>query len=206
MNRYQGVPKAVVLVLLAGLVVVGGCARGQPREKRPLMIIPDMEFQKKFKAQGETPFFADHRMMRTPPAGTVPRGFADTDQAYYQGKVGETDVAHNPRPITEELLERGRNRFNIYCAPCHDRTGSGKGIVIGYGFVPPPSFHTDRVRQFADGYIFNVITHGVRNMPAYGPQIPVDDRWAIVAYLRALERSQNATLADVPPDKRGQLK
>jgi mono/diheme cytochrome c family protein len=144
--------------------------------------------------------------MRTPPEGTVPRGFVNADQAYFEGKAGEDFIAHNPRPITEELLKRGQNRFNIYCAPCHDRTGSGKGMVIGYGFVPPPSFHIDRVRQFADGYIFNVITHGVRNMPAYGPQIPVDDRWAIVAYLRALERSQNASLADVPSDERGKLK
>ncbi len=206
MNVYSRIQKSVILMFLAGLAVVGGCARGQPTEKRPLMIIPDMEFQRKFKAQGETPFFADGRMMRTPPEGTVPRGAEHADQAYFTGKTGEAFIAHDPRPITRQLLERGQNRFNIYCAPCHDRTGHGKGMVIGYGFVPPPSFHTDKVREFADGYIFNVITHGVRNMPAYGHQIPVDDRWAIVAYLRALQRSQNATLADVPPGDRDQLK
>jgi mono/diheme cytochrome c family protein len=104
-----------------------------------------------------------------------------------------------------ELLKRGQNRFNIYCSPCHDRTGSGKGIVIGYGLVPPPSFHDQKVLDFADGYIFNVITNGVRTMPSYGAQVPPDDRWAIIAYLRTLERSQRASLADVPSDHRQDL-
>jgi mono/diheme cytochrome c family protein len=201
--------RALGVAALIGLAAAaGGCARGQPRERRPTVIIPDLEFQKKYKAQSENPLFADHRSMRTPPEGTVAVGDARTDDAYYRGRVqGDTTfVTVNPREITPELLERGRNRFNIYCSPCHDRTGSAKGIVIGYGFVPPPSFHTDRVRAFADGYIFNVITNGVRNMPSYGKQIPVGDRWAIVAYLRALQRSENATLADVPPDARDELK
>jgi mono/diheme cytochrome c family protein len=192
----------VLLILPAAL----GCSRGQPREHRPIVIIPDMEFQPKYKAQSASPLFADGRAMRTPPDGTVARGTLKEDPGYFQGKVGETYLAHNPRPITMELLKRGQNRFNIYCSPCHDRTGSGKGIVIGYGLVPPPSFHDDKVLAFADGYIMNVITHGVRTMPAYGAQIPADDRWAIVAYLRTLERSQRATLADVPSDHRQDLK
>ncbi len=196
------------LALIGLLIAAGGCARGQPRDQRPVVIIPDMEFQKKYKAQTANPLFADMRSMRTPPEGTVPVGDVKADDAYYLGRVqGDTTfVSVNPREITAELLERGRSRFNIYCAPCHDRSGSGKGIVIGYGFVPPPSFHTDRVRQFADGYLYNVITNGIRNMPSYGKQIPVEDRWAVVAYVRALQLSQNATLADVPADARNELK
>lgn len=196
-------------IALIGLVIAaGGCARGQPRESRPTVIIPDLEFQKKYKAQSENPLFADGRSMRTPPEGTVPVGGEKADDAYFLGRVpGDTTfVTVNPREITPELLDRGRRRFDIYCAPCHDRTGAGKGIVVGYGFVPPPSFHSDRVRQFADGYIYNVIANGVRNMPSYGRQIPVEDRWAVVAYVRALQRSQNASLADVPADARNELK
>ena len=196
----------LVGVLLAVLAAASGCSRGIPRDKRPMMIIPDMEFQPKVKAQSETPVFADGRAMRTPPAGTLPFGGARTDDAYYRGRSGEDFVSRNQEEITPELLERGRKEYDIFCAPCHDRTGGGKGLVIGYGYVPPPSFHSDRVRGFADGYLFDVITNGVRNMPAYGPQIPPADRWAIVAYLRALQRSQNAAIQDVPSDVRNQLK
>jgi mono/diheme cytochrome c family protein len=128
------------------------------------------------------------------------------DTAYYEGKADGEFIEHNPIPVTMDLLRRGRERFDIYCAPCHDRTGGGQGMIIGYGYVPPPSFHQARIREFADGYIFDVITHGIRNMPAYGAQVPVDDRWAIVAYLRTLQLSQNANLADVPPDARPELR
>jgi len=195
----------ILVALLAGLAAAAGCSRGQPREKRPTMIIPDMEFQPKWKAQGYTPFFEDHRTMRTPPEGTVARGTLKEDTVRFQGKRNGEFVTHNARDVTMDLLRRGRNRFNIYCAPCHDRTGSGHGMVIGYGFVPPPNFSDPRVLAFADGYIFDVITHGVRNMPSYGAQIPVGDRWAIVAYVRALGRSRTATLADVPPEARKDL-
>ena len=200
------VVRTLVTLVLLSLPAALGCARGQPREHRPVVIIPDMEFQPKYKAQSASPLFADGRAMRTPPAGTVARGTLKEDTGYFQGKVGDTFLAHNPRPITMELLKRGQDRFNIYCSPCHDRTGSGKGIVTGYGLVPPPSFHDDRVLAFADGYIMNVITNGVRTMPSYAAQVPPDDRWAIVAYLRALERSQRATLADVPSDHQPDLK
>jgi mono/diheme cytochrome c family protein len=196
-----------LLVLGAATVIVAaaGCSRGQPRERRPLVIIPDMEFQPKYTAQGASPLFADGRAMRTPPAGTVARGTLKEDPGYFQGKVGGNYLVHNPRPLTEELLHRGQNRFNIYCSPCHDRTGSGKGMVVASGLVPPPSFHEQRVLDFADGYLFEAITRGVRTMPSYAAQVPAADRWAIVAYLRALQRSQRATLADVPPDARKEL-
>lgn len=195
--------------VLLGSIWMNGCSRGKPRERRPTVIIPDLEFQKKFKAQGETDLFADGRTMRTPPEGTVARGTLKTDGEFYTGWISEEDsiyVAHNPRSMSEELLRRGQDRFNIYCAPCHDRTGYGRGIVVSYGLVPPTNFHDPRARAFEDGYLFNVISNGVRTMPSYGAQIPATDRWAIVAYVRALQRSQNATLADVPQDVRGGLR
>jgi len=196
----------LLLFVLAGTAWVTGCSRGQPRDRRPTVIVPDMEFQKKFKAQGYTELFEDHRMMRNPPVGTVARGTLKEDIAYFEGHVDSVMLAHNPRHITEELLYRGQDRFNIFCAPCHDRRGTGRGIVVGYGLVPPPSFHQENVREFADGHIFGVITNGVRSMEGYRAQIPTGDRWAIVAYIRALQRSQNALLADVPAEEREKLR
>ena len=105
-----------------------------------------------------------------------------------------------------QLLKRGQERFNIYCAPCHGQTGDGQGIVVQRGYLPPPSYHQDRLRKMPDGYIFDVITNGVRNMPSYRHQVPVADRWAIVSYLRALQRSQNATINDIPPEMRETVK
>jgi mono/diheme cytochrome c family protein len=192
-----------ILLVLAATASFASCTRGLPRESRNVVVIPDLETQKKLKAQGYTEFFEDKRTMRTPPAGTIAMGSLREDAAYYDGflaSAGETTYVHNPRPINEALLRRGQDRFNIYCTPCHDRTGSGKGIVANYGLVPPTDFHLDRSRAFRDGYIYSVISQGVRNMPAYGRQIPPDDRWAIVAYVRALQRSRTATLADVPPE------
>jgi mono/diheme cytochrome c family protein len=204
-----GVQRGAVLLLLGATIL--GCTRGHPRDQRPLMIVPDMEFQRKFLPQGHTPLFEDHRTMRTPPRGTVARGTFRENTAYYEGRVYPSSaetvfVAHNPREITEQLLRRGQERFSVYCAPCHDRTGGGKGIVTGYGLVPPPTFHQDRIRSLSDGQIFDLIRNGIRTMPAYGAQIPAEDRWAIVAYFRALQRSQYATLSDVPEDERDRLR
>lgn len=104
-----------------------------------------------------------------------------------------------------QLLQRGQERFNIYCSPCHGKTGDGKGIIVQRGMLPPPSFHEARLLQAPDGHFFDVISNGIRNMPTYRHQIPVSDRWAIVAYLRALQRSQNATINDIPVDLRGNV-
>ena len=201
--------RRITLFLIAGLALalaVAGCSRGQPRETRPLVIIPDMEFQPKWKAQGTSSFFEDGRMMRTPPVGTVARGSLKSDSTFFAGSVDGQVVVHNPLPVTAELMERGRDRYNIYCVVCHDQTGSGKGIITEYqGFVPPATFHDERALAFTDGHLFKVISNGIRNMPGYAAQIPTADRWAIVAYVRALQRSQNATLADVPADKRKDL-
>ena len=204
-------PLVAVAAVLALGALGAGCSRGTPTEKRPISVIPDLEVQRKWRAQGQTDFFADGRMMRTPVEGTVPRGGLQLDPVYFAGRRSWTDstlVARNPRPVDMQLLGRGRERFNIYCSPCHDQTGSGRGLVVlrNKGLVPPPSFHTDALREQPDGHFFDVMTNGIRTMPSYAHQIPVEDRWAIVAYIRALQRSQNATVDDVPVDKRGELR
>jgi len=160
-----------------------------------------MDFQEKFEAQELNPFFADRRAMRPPVPGTVARGLLKEDTPFYFGRTAEgAYVARVPVAVTAELVMRGRERYNIYCAVCHGAAGDGQGIIMrgNYGYTPAPSFHEDRLRTVEDGYIFEVITNGVRNMPAYAHQIPVADRWAIVAYVRALQRSQQATAADLP--------
>jgi hypothetical protein len=167
-----------------------------------------MEFQPKFSAYSKTPFFEDGRTMRMPPEGTVAQGLLKEDKDYYQGGADTAHyVAANPLKFTSQVMERGQERFNIYCSPCHGRTGIGNGIVIQRGFsVAPPNFHDDRIVNMPDGQVFHTITYGVRNMPSYGKQIPEEDRWAIVAYLRALQRSQRATINDVPESERANLK
>jgi mono/diheme cytochrome c family protein len=188
-------------------------ARVTTSPKTRLHVIPDMDNQPKFKAQARNLLFADLRSMRPDPPGTVARGELDEDDAIYQGKRGDEWITTIPVPVTGALLARGRQRFDIYCSPCHGLAGYGDGMVAKRAealqegtWTPPSSFHTDLVRSRPVGHIFNTITHGIRNMPAYGPQIPVADRWAIVSYVRALQRSQNATVADVPPDLRAQLR
>jgi mono/diheme cytochrome c family protein len=159
--------------------------------------------------------------MRTPPAGTVPFGGADYDSdagsphqnpdflqdgdAYYRGKQGDAWIARNPLPLTIELLRRGRQRYDIYCTPCHGATGTGNGIMTQYGMVGVASI-TDALHSLmSDGEFFSVISTGKGRMMPYAAQIKVRDRWAVVAYIRALIRSQNASLSDVPEALRGEL-
>ncbi len=189
------------------LVMSLGCTRGRPSENTPIHLNPNMDHQPKYLPQSEGHFFTDGMTMRKPVAGTVARGELYEDNAFWRGR-DEIDsvVAKIPIPITVQLIERGQQRFNIYCSPCHGRTGDGRGIVVQRGLIPPPSFHDDRLRKVGDGHIFDVITNGIRNMPSYKAQIPAEDRWAIVAYFRVLQRSQNATLEDVPLELRGTIK
>jgi mono/diheme cytochrome c family protein len=196
-----------LFVIGIALVALAGCVRETPSEKPPFALDRGMAKQPKYKAQAHSDFFPDGATMRPPVAGTVPRGFLREDQVYFTGIVSDTNpVDKSPVPITLQLLKRGQERFNIYCSPCHGRDGDAKGIIVSRGLLPPPSFHDDRIRNFKDGHFFQVITNGIRNMPAYRYQIPPEDRWAIVAYVRALQRSQNATIDDVPADVRGTLK
>lgn len=200
-----------IIVIFAGIMLIFlitamGCYRERPSEKPPVHLNPNMDSQEKYKAQAESKFFPDGSTMRVPVEGTVARGYLREDSEYYRGKseTGEF-IQSAPVDIDMNLLERGQERFDIYCSPCHGRVGDGRGIMISKGFVPPPSFHIDRLREMPDGQLYDVISNGLRNMAAYKHQIRPDDRWAIVVYLRALQRSQNASLKDVPEDIRENL-
>ena len=183
------------------------CSQERPSTDPPIHLIPNMDDQPKYEAMEESGFFLDKSAMRMPLEGTVARGQLNKNTAYYEGKsLSGRLVKKMPVQLTQQLLERGQKRYNIYCTPCHGLTGAGQGIVIKKGFLPPPSFHIDRLREIEDGHIFDVISKGIRNMPSYSYQIPVADRWAIVAYSRALQRSQNATLKDIPEDIKKTLK
>ena len=186
------------------LLLLAGCYQGHPSKEPPIHINPNMDWQPKVEAQEEFDFFSDETGMRTPIEGTVARGELRLDDAYYLGKEHDTvNVRKNPLPITMELVRRGQDRYNIYCTPCHGRTGDGKGIIATKeGMVPPASFHDDRIRKEVDGYLFNVMSNGLRNMQAYRFQIPIRDRWAIVAYVRALQLSHDAPESVVPAAQR----
>jgi cytochrome c len=157
-----------------------------------------MHDQPKIKAYREAEFFADHRGMRPIPEGTVARGFLMEDELLYTGKLNGQVVDEFPMPVTKAVLERGRERFNIYCTPCHGRTGLGNGMVVQRGYRPPPSFHDEKIRNQTVGYYFDVMTNGFGAMPDYKVQITPRDRWNIVAYIRALQLSQHAAAGDVP--------
>lgn len=196
-----------MLVIIPALAIIFGCTREKPSEKPPIHLNPNMDNQPKYKAQSQSGFFENQATMRKPVAGTIARGFLQDDKEYYEGKNADGSFVRNaPVEVTVQLLERGRERYDIYCSPCHSRVGDGKGIMISRGYVPPPSFHTDRIRNLPDGEIYDVITKGVRNMPPYANQINPDDRWAIVKYLRALQRSHNASIDDIPVELRDKVK
>ena len=145
-------------------------------------------------------FFGDGRSMRPQVAGTVARGQLREDTAFFAGKSGTAFVATIPVPVTAELVQRGRQRFEIYCAPCHGAAGRGDGIVVRRGYRAPSSFHIDRLRAQPDGYFYDVITNGFGAMPDYAAQVRPADRWAIVAYMRALQLSQHAPMAGLSPE------
>jgi len=207
------------LVTAAVVQVMG--VRGTPGERPPLMLISDMDFQPRYDAQSSSPFFADRRAMRTPPAGTVPFGGADyecdaglprqnpdflqDDDYYYRGKQGNAWVVQNPLKIDVNLLRRGQERYNIHCALCHGATGSGNGIMTKYGMVGVASITDELHALMSDGEFYSIITSGKGRMMPYAPQIKVSDRWAIVAYMRALMRGQNASPSDLPESMRGEL-
>ena len=198
----------LLLVLVLGLA---GC-RGMESGKPPVHINPNMDNQEKFVGQEENTFFENKMSMRPPVPGTVARGFLRDDSGFYYGRNSDGSfVAESPVPLTRELLDRGEERYNIYCAVCHGEAGDGRGILMignggdGYGYVPATNYHDDRLRNETDGYMFDVVSNGIRTMPGYAQQIPVADRWAIVAYIRALQRSQNASEGDVPQSELTQL-
>jgi mono/diheme cytochrome c family protein len=205
----------VVLVVLSWIpLALAVRARVVKKSEPRIHIIQDMDNQPKVKPQSRFVLFADRRGMRPPVDGTVARGAAIGDPFVTAGRSADGEFVEDiPIPLSRATLERGRQRHDVFCSPCHGLSGYGNGMVSQRAeqlqegtWIPPTSFHTDVVRQRPAGHLYNTITNGIRNMPAYGTQIPVEDRWAIVAYVRALQRSQNATIDDVPADLRSQLR
>ena len=165
----------------------------------------DMHIQPKYLPYDPTTFFDDGRSERQPVPGTVARGHLRLDELLYTGKENGVESNRFPFPITHEDLERGRQRYNIYCTPCHDYTGSGRGVIVMRGFPPPPSYHIDRLREAPVGHFFDVMTNGFGSMYSYASRIDPEDRWRIAAYIRVLQLSQHATLQDVPAEQREKL-
>src|SRR5690348_5871729 len=158
-----------------------------------------MHDQPRFKPLRMSDFYADLRSSRPLEPGTIARGELRADSFFYTGMVNGNPGDMMPFPATREVLERGRERFNIYCAPCHSRLGDGNGMIVQRGFRRPPSYHTPAMRQAPLGHFYDVMTNGFGAMPDYSAQVPVNDRWAIAAYIRLLQLSQNAAAADIPP-------
>lgn len=160
----------------------------------------DMHDQPKYQSYEASNFFPDGSASRVPPEGTVAQGELRDDDLLYTGKLKGQDSELFPFPITLDVLKRGQERFNIYCSPCHDRTGSGHGVIVRRGMKRPPSFHTARLREAPPGHFFNVITNGFGAMFSYASRLKPEDRWAVIAYIRALQLSQGAGYGDVPDE------
>lgn len=205
---------AFLFAMVATVSILG--FRGSFSPRPPLEVFPDMDRQPKYKPQAESRFFADGRTDRPLPAGVVARGrtvvadpaFLAGDDFLFRGKLAGGEWARGfpaSLAINEEFLGRGQARYTIFCSPCHGALGDGNGITKLYGMGATPSYHDDRLRQMAEGEIFNTITNGKNTMFAYGDRVPPADRWAIIAYVRALQRAQQGRLDDVPPANRSEL-
>jgi mono/diheme cytochrome c family protein len=181
-----------LLPLLAVTFALSGCRQ-------------DMHDQPRYKPLAGTDFFGDGRSARPVVEGTVARGQLRIDSARYAGKLDGQEVDTFPFPITDKDLARGQARFNIYCSPCHSRIGDGNGMVVRRGFRQAASYHTERLIKAPIGHFFDVITNGFGAMPSYASRVEPDDRWRIAAYIRVLQLSENATIEDVPADKRAGL-
>ena len=179
---------------LTSAVAVAGCARGCTSGRPPIHLNPSMDDQPKVLSQTASTFFFDGSSMRQPIPGTVPIGGLKEDAAFFTGKkADEQFVAKIPVNTDEAFLERGRQRYVIYCQPCHDARGDGKGILFQRGNVPTASFHDEKILKYPDGQLFDIMTNGMGLMPAYRWPIPPSDRWAIIAYIRDLERKRLAS-------------
>jgi len=212
--RFAYYTLAFVVVLL--LSVMG--FRGSFSTRPPIEVFPDMDHQAKYKPQATSKFFADGRADRPIPAGAVPFGrsatqadpaFLKADDFHYEGKLPDGTFGRGfpaSLEITGAFVERGQNRYQIYCAPCHGTLGDGNGITKSYGMQTTPTYHDDRLRGLAEGEIFNTITHGKNTMMSYADKLSPDDRWAVVAYVRALQRAAHGTIKDVPAELQGGLK
>lgn len=189
------------VVIVLSMVFLSGCARGCTSSRPPIHLNPSMDNQPKVRAQSASPFFFNGASMREPVPGTVAIGGLREDGPFFTGKGADGQfVASIPHPVDDRLLERGRDRYRIYCQPCHDARGDGKGILFQRGKVPTASFHQEKILQYPDGQIFDVITNGQGLMAGYRWPITPADRWAIVAYVRQLQREQAARAAARPAE------
>ena len=183
---------AALVVVACSALVVAACRQ-------------DMHDAPRYDALEASTFFSNGAASRQPVANTVARGQLNSDRHLYEGVVDGRPAEVFPMPVTAAVMARGQERFNVFCAPCHGRTGTGNGMIVQRGFRQPPSFHEERLRNAPVGYFFDVMTHGFGAMQDYAAQVPVADRWAIAAYIRALQLSQHANVEDIPAAKRAAL-
>jgi mono/diheme cytochrome c family protein len=193
-RSFSGGRRVLGALALTSAVVLSGCARGCTSGRPPIHLNPSMDDQPKVLSQTASDFFFNGSSMREPVPGTVAIDGLKEDAAFFTGKGADGQfVAKIPVNTDEALLERGRQRYVIYCQPCHDARGEGKGILFQRGNVPTASFHDEKILKYADGQIFDIMTNGMGLMPSYRWPIPTADRWAIIAYIRELERKRQAT-------------
>jgi mono/diheme cytochrome c family protein len=195
------------VVLVVGVVAVAGF-RGDKSRKPPIEIWPDMDRQPKLRPEDKNNFFPDGMSSRKPVEGTVSRGSAFESNEFNTGmKTGTTNfVETTPAPVSAVLLERGQQRYNIYCSPCHSTSGDGKGVTSKYGMAATANLHDPRIVKMVDGEIFHTITHGKGTMMPYADKLDAQDRWAVIAYVRTLQISRLAGQSDVPADVMATLK
>ena len=205
-----------VTALLVVLTISIGGFRGRRSTQPPIEVFPDMNRQAKYKPQAGSRFFADGRADRPLPAGVVPRGrtigpdpgFLRADNFLYRGQTTSGEFARGFPPelaLDGKFMQRGQERYTIYCAPCHGALGDGQGITKSYGMVTTASYHDDRIRKMPEGEIFNTITNGKNTMSPYADKLSPEDRWAVIAYVRALERARQGGVSDVPADHKADL-
>lgn len=181
-------------LLIIGSLALVGCSR------------MDMQDQPKYRPQRPSEFFADGRSERQPVEGTIARGALDEDTEFYEGKdAAGKDIETFPVAVDRTLIVRGEDRYNIYCSPCHGRIGNGLGMIVRRGFKQPPSYHIDRLRNAPVGHFFDVISNGYGAMQNYAMQLQPRDRWAVIAYIRALQYSENASINDLPQEARARI-
>ncbi|MDX2186829.1 MAG: cytochrome c [Opitutaceae bacterium] len=196
----------LALIVVATVSILG--FRGSTSTRSPMEVFPDMDHQAKYKPQAESPLFADRRADRPLPVGVVARGALRESDHLYRGRTagGAWSVGYPAElKVDAKFMERGRERYDIYCAPCHGAIGDGNGITKQYGMGATPTYHDDRLRKMAEGELFNTITNGKGNMLSYADKLIPEDRWAVIAYLRALQRAQHGSVADVPESHKAEL-
>jgi mono/diheme cytochrome c family protein len=196
---FSGGGRGVLGALVLSSVFLAGCARGCTSSRPPIHLNPSMDNQPKVRPQSASTFFYDGSGMRQPVPGTVAIDGLKEDTAFFTGKGADGQfVTTNPVTLDDTVLERGKQRYTIYCQPCHDARGDGKGILFQRGNVPTATFHQEKLLKYADGQIFDVMTNGQGLMPSYRWPIPPADRWAIIAYIRGLQRERQARILSAP--------